>query len=242
MRTQRKFIIVLSLLTLVLAVAAVGSAAEKYIIDLANPEHVALIESPFSNWPVSIEPDPFGDLALLFPQGNSSMAPPADVYQSMRYVTLDIPDVREFSLSVEQLGVGGEKPPKANPNVSGGNRSLALVFGYEDPKNWWVVYYTYTNTTSIRRYVDGEQIYVCRPMDLEQWMPDNFNYQKAEVRLTQEGDQMVLRVYANGEPISIDGCTFPAADYRGGKVGFGGHSTSDLQSWYLKNIELEVLD
>jgi len=216
------------------------TAALPFVSDFSDPLHHFALQRTWSTLRYDIRVDPFGDMAVLFPQGDDTQAPPSG-YQLMRFALLNTDPVDEFKLSVDQLGVGGERPPQANPNVSGGNRSLSIVFGYEDVENWWVIYYTYTNTTSVRRMKDGQQQYVCRPMDLEQWMPSNDAYQTAEVQLVREGDNMVVRASANGEPISIDGCTFPAEDYTPGKIGLGGHSTSDLQSWFLKNIELEAL-
>lgn len=210
------------------------------LLDLDNDIHSQLIEQTYPSLDFSIQPDPFGETALFFPQGRDDQAPP-EGYQAMRFVLLGFSDIDEFELHVEQLGVGGENPPQANPNVVGGNRSLSIVFGYEDINNWWVIYYTYTNSTSVRRMKDGKQEYICRPMDLDQWMPNNDEYQLAEVRLTREGDEMVVSAQANGEPISIDGCRFPASDYTPGKVGLGGHSTSAVQSWYFKNIFIDTL-
>jgi len=222
-----------------MGLALISGAANPGALDLDNSDHVKLIEKPYPMLDFEIKPDPFGDTALFFPQGNALQAPPED-YQHMRFVTFDEPDVDTFRISVEQLGEGGERSPQANPNVFGGNRSLAVIFGYEDLNNWWVVYYTYTNTTSVRRMKDGKQQYICQPFITEQWMPNNEAYQSVDVTLSRDGDEMVVYALANGESISLDGCRFPASDYTPGKVGLGGHSTSDVQSWYFKNIVLET--
>lgn len=219
----------------VLILSVVSGATSSFLLhlDFNNPEHIGLIEQPLDNWPVSVAEDPFGKPALFFPQGSAAMAPPADTYQHMRFALLNVRDVHDFVLSVDSIGVGG--------GSTGGNRSLALVFGYEDIQNWWVAYFTYTDTTRVARIVDGQQEYVCRPGIEGAWTPYNGEYQNATLSLMTEGNNMVLRAWVNGIPAPIDLCTFPAREYRGGKVGFGGHSTSTAQSWFLNNVRLEVL-
>lgn len=206
-------------------------------LDLTNPLHQALIEKPWPLLDYRIQADPFGNASVFFPNGDATQAPP-EGYQLMRFALLGYPEMDEFELSVEQVGIGAERN---DPRTNGGNRSLAMVFGYEDVNNWWVAYLTYTDSTRVARMVNGEQQYICRPRVEDQWWPNNEEYQKAEIKLTRDGDEMVLSVLANGETTSIDGCRFPAADYTPGKLGFGGHSTSDVQSWFIKDITVKEL-
>lgn len=214
-------------------------AKDRYYLalDLDNPDHAKLITKPWPLLNYEIKKDRFDQTALFFPKGASDQAPPdPSTYQPMRFVVLDTPDIETFALSVDQIGEGG-----VTSTANGGNRSLSMVFGYQDPNNWWVAYYTYTNATRVARVIDGEQHYICRPLVEGQWWPNNDEYQTAYIRLERDGDDMVLRSYANGEPTSIDGCRFPAKEYTPGKIGLGGHSTSDVQSWYFRNVVIEEI-
>lgn len=212
--------------------------SEKFYIafDYANPAHVALIQKPWDTVKYQIKEDPFGTTALFFEKGSADQAPPGGIYDQMRFVVFDTPDIETFALSVDQLGEGG-----VTQTAPGGNRSLSMIFGYQDPANWWVAYYTYTNATRVARIKNGQQEYICRPLEEGQWWPNNNEYQNAYIRLERDGDEMVLRAYANGQPVSIDECRFDAASYTPGKIGLGGHSTSDVQSWYFKNVIIEEI-
>lgn len=204
-------------------------------MDFENPDHVALITKPWDSVQYEIKDDAFGDTALYFPKGSQDQVPPeGHGFKDMRFVLLDVPELDTFSLSLKQIGDGGG---------SGGNRSLSMVFGYEDIDNWWVVYYTYTGTTRVARMVDAKQINVCRPGDTDQWVQNDEEYQLAEIEVVREGNEMVVYARANGEPVSIDNCRFPIEDYTPGKIGLGGHSHSTAQSWFFKDIVLEeILD
>lgn len=210
-------------------------------LELTMPEYADLIQKPWASVLFEVKADPFGETTLYFPPGSESQKPPT-VFKDMRFVVFDTPPVDTFRVSVEQLGEGGPTPPKNYPDVSGGNRSLSIVFGYEDVNNWWVIYYTYTGTTRVGRMIDGDKLGdICRPGETRQWMPNNDEYQLAEVGLTRVGEDMVVTAYANGEAITLDGCSFPAADYTPGKIGIGGHAHSVIQSWYFRNIVIEEL-
>ena len=211
---------------------------DKYylVFDPLNEEHLALIKKPWDSIEWEIKADWFGDPNLYFPRGQASYAPPAGTYDQMRFVYFDTPDLDTFRISIEQLGDG-----PVTSTAPGGNRSLAFIFGYQDLNNWWVAYYTYTNATRVARIVDGKQEYVCRPLVEGQWWPNNDKYQLAEIAVVRDGDKYVLRSYANGEPTSIDLGEWSAEDYTPGKVGLGGHSTSDVQAWWFRNIIIEEL-
>lgn len=230
---KRASLVLATVAVLLLATSAL--AQFNITFDWANPEHQALIIRPWPLLKYEITTDPFGNLTLHFPKGDADQAPP-NSYDQMRFVIFDTPDLESFRLSVDQLGIGS-----VTSTAPGGNRSLSMIFGYQDNQNWWVAYYTYTNSTRVARIVDGKQEYICRPLVEGQWWPNNEKYQVAEIRLERDGDDMVLRAYANGEPTSIDGCRFPASIYKPGKIGLGGHSTSSAQSWFFQNVTIEEL-
>lgn len=212
--------------------------ADKFYLafDVRNDDHLALLQKPWDSVEWEVKADWFGDLNWYFPRGKAEYAPPAGVYNAMRFAYFDTPDLDTFRISLEQLGDG-----PVTATAPGGNRSLSFVFGYQDMKNWWVAYYTYTDATRVARIVDGTQVYVCRPQITGQWWPNNDKYQHAEIVLERDGDEYVLRSYANGEPTSIDGCRFPADEFTPGKIGLGGHSTSDVQAWWFRNVVIEEL-
>ena len=155
---------------------------------------------------------------------------------AIRFATLAYPEVDTFDMTVWQIGT---EITSGDPRLNGGNRSLAVIFGYQDNLNYWAVYLTYSETTSVRRLINGVTHYICNPSDLDQWLPSNDEYQSARVVLERDGDNMVLTVLANGNPVNIDGCTFSAEEYTPGKLGLGGHGTSTNMAWFFKDITLD---
>lgn len=210
-------------------------------LNLDNPAHVSLIERPYPLLDISITEDPFGDTAVFFPKGSLSQQPP-EGYKSMRFLLLKYPEVDTFEFAVQQIGVGS---PSSTAGANGGNRSLSMVFGFEDLDNWWVAYFTYTSTTRVVQMKNGKQItpYTCSTGEELIWQANNDEYQEARISLRREGDEMVLSGWANGKAVgwtTLGDCRFPASDYTPGKVGLGGHSDSAAQSWYFRNIYLDI--
>lgn len=237
---MKKSLTLLMVVALTFTLGTVTLADSKIIeFDFSNPEHVALVEQPLEIWPVYIENDPFGEPALFFPTGSEAMRPPSNVYPHMRFAVFNVPEVDDFEFTVNTMGVGGEH---SNPAQNGGNRSLSIIFGYQDPSNYWVVYYAYTDSTRVAQMVDGQEVRVCWPRQADVFWPNNERYQEAVIRLTTEGDNKVLRAYLDGKPTPLDLCTFPAFMYEPGKVGVGGHSTSTVQSWFINGVKLEILN
>jgi hypothetical protein len=226
----------LSLLSFILAIVmALGTALAAdlttYSIDLTQPSSLRLIELPFEKWVLEVRKDPFGEQALFFPRGSEAIRGPASAY-GLRYFILNTPPIDNFELIVDVMGGAGE----------GENRSLAVIFGYQDLSNWWQTYLTYTANTRISSIVDERQINVCAPGVAELWQKNLTEYHQIKFTVTTDGDYKVFRTYLDGRPIApIDNCRVPKSSYIPGKVGLGIQSASTVQAQYYKNIKLTVL-
>lgn len=218
-------------------VSVYSALSTPFSLDLSHEENLDLIERPWDYMLYFIEQDPFGNDTIFFPPGGLDQAPPEGAGSIARYVTLDIPDIDNFTLSLKSLGYSIEDPRDEYQN--GGNRTVGLIFGYQDPANYWYVYLaSSTNGSQFYRIEDGRHKRICESD--WRWRASNVEYQEAKITLSTEGENKVLRVLVNDKPTGLDGCTFPAEDYRAGKIGFGGNATSSMRSWYFKDIVLDV--
>jgi len=202
-------------------------------LDLENPEHTALIEKTYEPLDTEITTDPFGDTAILFGPGSTDQRP-ADTYDPLRFFILDYPHTEGFDLRLKSLG---------HADARDGNRTLTVIFGFQDMQNWWMFHLTNASTSRVAQIADGDQVdRVCYPKVEDLWIADSSKYQELRLTLEREGSEMVLNAWVDGDELTpLMDCRFPADQYTPGKIGLGGSSGSTHQSWYYKDITFDTL-
>lgn len=208
-------------------------------LNLDDPMHTVLIKKAYDHLEYDIKPDPNGKTGLFFPPGSASQNPPEGAYPHMRFVTLEYPGIDDFEIRVKSIGEGGLDPN--SEHLNGGNRSVAIIFGYQDVANYWVAYLTSYSSTRLTRVVNGQGSSICSSGTTGIWKANNDVYQEASATLTTEGDKKVLRVYINGELWPLGECWFDASWYTPGKLGLGGHPSDANGSWYYSDIYINAL-
>lgn len=215
-----------------MSLSSLVMAETTYTVTFDDPGAIQMIEIPYENWKFTVKTDATGDPALYFPQGTDEQRIP-NTYGSMRYFVLNTPPVDNFDLTWEVMDGWPD----------GETRSQQIVFGWQDYRNYDFVYLTYTDTSRITRLVDGKQVHVNEPFVTNLWPKGSPTYIPVRLRVTTDGDHKVINLWVNGEPAGpLNGTRIPVSQYTPGKVGIGSLSYSNVQSMFVKNIQLTVLD
>ena len=203
-----------------------GLPSSPLVYDFEHPND-ELVFLPVNSSPFTRVAEADGNWAFLLEEG---MIPNiTEASGNYRYAILDFPRIDNFVFEIRSKG------NLRNPNI-------LLIFGWQDPLNYYYAYLTDSNATRISRVRNGlEEANFLYRTGKSSWNEDSSIYQSARLVVETISDQVIIMVYVNNETEPSLRTSISKDEYTPGNIGFGAYNASGQASYY-DDIRLEIIN